>query len=94
MADEYRLLAQLCKIADLEGSGTAWQETKTRQGVPYTRTIRAADAISAAGEILHAISSGRRLTAAQTERARLIIRLAQWHKAGMKGELTFTGADK
>ena len=93
MADNWKLIMQLCTIADAEGGGTAWQETQLRDGIPYTRTIRQAEAMSAAAQLLNAISAGRRPTKAQLDRARLIVRLAHWHKAGMKGELPFTGEE-
>ena len=85
MADTWDLIADLYKIALTDGEGTAWQETQTRRGESYTRTIRPLEAIIAALELMKLDSAGRRPSKAQLDRARLIIRLAQWHKTGMKG---------
>lgn len=94
MADTWDLIADLYKIALMDGEGTAWQETRTRRGVPMTRTIRPFEAISAAMQLMKLDNAGIKPDKALTARARLIIRLAQWHKTGMKGELHFDGRDE
>ena len=88
MADTWDLIADLYRIALLEGDGTAWQETQTRNGKEMTRTIRPVEAISAAMQLIRLDNAGVKPDKALTDRARLIIRLAKWHKTGMKGELT------
>ena len=40
MADTWDLIADLYKIALMDGEGTAWQQTETRRGQSMTRTIR------------------------------------------------------
>lgn len=62
--------------------------------MPMTRTIRPFEAMSAAMQLMKADHAGRKPSKALTDRARLIIRLAQWHKTGMKGELSLDELDE
>lgn len=52
MADTWDLIADLYKIALMDGEGTAWQQTETRRGQSMTRTIRPLEATIAALELM------------------------------------------
>ena len=94
MADTWDLIADLYKIALMDGEGTAWQESKMQRGESMTRTIRPFEAMTAALQLMKLDNAGRKPDKALTARARQIRRLAQWHKTGMKGELHFDGRDE
>lgn len=94
MADTWDLIADLYKIALMDGEGTAWQESKMQRGESMTRTIRPFEAMTAALQLMKLDNAGRRPDKALTDRARQLIRLAKWHKTGMKGELTFDEWDE
>ena len=87
MADNWRLIAALYRIAFMSEGGAAWQETKSRGGKSMTRAIRPQEAITAAAHLLKADREGRKADKALIARARLIIRLAEWHQTGKPGEL-------
>ena len=88
MADTMRLIFDLYDIAFTDGEGTAWQESKIRRGESYTRTIRPVEAICAALQLMKLNDAGCKPDKALLDRARQLVRLAKWHKTGMKGELT------
>ena len=76
---------QLLKIAFTDGDGTAWQETRTRNGKQERRTLKPCEAASVALRLGRSTGAA---DAALQAKAREIIALAQWHKPGMRGELT------
>ena len=65
------------------GYATGGQETRIRRGESETRTIRPNEACIAAIQLMRTDEPSREMI----KRARLIIRLAKWHKTGMTGEL-------
>lgn len=82
-ADEWRLIEELCELADEEGPIRYERETRN-QGEQWERTINPLEAISTAGRMLNAISAGRRVSENDIARAQSVIRRSRWHKSGGK----------
>lgn len=75
-------IEQLLSIALIDGDGTQWTETRTRNGKQETRTVKPMEAISIAARL----EKARGADAILRDRARQIIRLAQWHTPGNEAQ--------
>lgn len=82
-ADEWRLIEELCELADEEGPIRYERETRN-QGEQWERTINPLEAIGTAGRMLNAISAGREPSESDIASAIHINRVAQWRRVSGK----------
>lgn len=80
------LTEALLALGEFDCAGTTYQETEIRNGVSYTRTIKPIEALGIAALLLKAPSNRELL-----EEGKRLIRLSEWHRTGMDGELTEDG---